>query len=55
MKIKKLENGVLVVPMAMEHENVIFDMVIEIKPTHTDYEKYLQEYDSIQQQVSKEK
>ncbi len=44
MKIQKLDNGTLVVPKRIESEGVLGDSVIEIKPIHKEYQKYLEQY-----------
>lgn len=44
MKIKKLDDGTLLVPKRIEENGVIGDTMMEIKITNGDYNKYLEQY-----------
>ena len=44
MKIKRLDDGTLIVPKRVEGGGVLGDSIIEIKPNHTDYQKHLEQY-----------
>ncbi|MEK7119955.1 MAG: hypothetical protein AAB824_00215 [Patescibacteria group bacterium] len=44
MKIQKLENGALAVPKRIEGDGIVGDAIVEIKPTQSEYQKYLDQY-----------
>jgi hypothetical protein len=44
MIIQKLNDGTLVVPKRIEHNGIIADTIIEVKPNNKDYKRYLKEY-----------
>ena len=54
MKIQKLKDGTLLVPKRVEGDGIIGDAVMEVKPTHEDYDKYLEQYQRERQMQSTE-
>lgn len=45
MKIKKLENGSLLIPQRMIEGSTVGDVMVEVKPADVNYEKYLEQYE----------
>lgn len=45
MTIQKLADGTLLVPTRVEGDGVTGDGMLEIAPTHPEYQKYLKEYE----------